>query len=325
MEKKTVIKGLLAVSLLGGALWFGWQSQTNEEAGLKLYGSIDMRTVSVAFEEVGKITSLSVEEGMTVKAGELLATIDETTYRLERDRAAGAVAGAQARRDMTRTGSRTEEIRAAVAQLEAARSAADHALRQCRRQEALGMATSEEKRELACSQANVEAARVKETRERLSLLEAGYREEDKRAAEAELKTAEAALAIAEHRLANCRLSAPVDAVVRSRLKETGDMAGPQAPVFELAVNKPMWARVWIDEINLGKIHSGQSVLLTSDSFPQKAFKGHVGFISDVAEFTPRTVQTEALRTSLVYEVRVTVDDPSGELRLGMPVTVKLLD
>ena len=69
---------------------------------------------------------------------------------------------------------------------------------------------------------------------------------------------------------------------------------------------------------------GQKVAVSVDSFPDKTFDATVGFISSVAEFTPKTVQTEAIRTNLVYEVRLTVDDPQGLLRLGMPVTALLL-
>ena len=60
-----------------------------------------------------------------------------------------------------------------------------------------------------------------------------------------------------------------------------------------------------------------------DSFPERRFEGWVGFVSPVAEFTPKTVQTEELRTSLVYEIRVFVKDPADEVRLGMPATVHL--
>jgi HlyD family secretion protein len=79
----------------------------------------------------------------------------------------------------------------------------------------------------------------------------------------------------------------------------------------------------VSESNLGKIHEGMTAAVVVDSFPQRRFEGWVGFISPVAEFTPKTVQTEELRTSLVYEVRVFVKDPSDELRLGMPATVYL--
>jgi HlyD family secretion protein len=61
--------------------------------------------------------------------------------------------------------------------------------------------------------------------------------------------------------------------------------------------------------------------ILSDSFPDQTFDGWIGFISPVAEFTPKTVETEDLRTKLVYEVRVFVHDSKDLLRLGMPVTV----
>jgi HlyD family secretion protein len=63
--------------------------------------------------------------------------------------------------------------------------------------------------------------------------------------------------------------------------------------------------------------------ISTDSFPGRALAGWVGFIASVAEFTPKSVQTEELRSSLVYEVRVFVQDPQDDMRLGMPATVLL--
>ena len=101
------------------------------------------------------------------------------------------------------------------------------------------------------------------------------------------------------------------------------MASPQKPVFNLAITDPKWVRAYVSEPDLGKIHPGMIASVSVDSFPDRHFEGWVGFISPVAEFTPKAVQTEELRTSLVYEVRVFVKDPSDELRLGMPATVHL--
>jgi HlyD family secretion protein len=81
---------------------------------------------------------------------------------------------------------------------------------------------------------------------------------------------------------------------------------------------------YVSEPDLGKVHPGMATSVTVDSFPDRHFDGWVGFLSPVAEFTPKTVQTEELRTSLVYEVRVFVKDPSDVLRLGMPATVHLV-
>ena len=98
-----------------------------------------------------------------------------------------------------------------------------------------------------------------------------------------------------------------------------------SPIFEIALMDPLWARVYIDEVHLGQIKMGQKVTVSVDSYPDRTFDATVGFISSVAEFTPKTVQTEAIRTNLVYEVRLTVQDPEGLLRLGMPVTARLVE
>jgi HlyD family secretion protein len=124
-------------------------------------------------------------------------------------------------------------------------------------------------------------------------------------------------------LDDAQLTAPLDAVVRSRLAEPGEMASPQKPAFSLAITDPKWVRAYVSETDLGHVHPGTAATITVDAFAGRSFSGWVGFISPVAEFTPKTVQTPDLRTSLVYEIRVFVKDPGDELRLGMPATVHL--
>jgi len=82
-------------------------------------------------------------------------------------------------------------------------------------------------------------------------------------------------------------------------------------------------RVYVAQPYLGRIRPGMAASVVSDSQPDQPIAGRIGYLSSVAEFTPKTVQTEELRTSLVYEVRVTVDDPANRLRLGQPVTVRI--
>jgi HlyD family secretion protein len=85
----------------------------------------------------------------------------------------------------------------------------------------------------------------------------------------------------------------------------------------------MWVRAYVPEPSLGKLVPGMRAEVTTDSYPGKTYKGWVGFISPTAEFTPKNVETPDLRTRLVYEVRVYICDPQGELRLGMPATVRV--
>lgn len=166
-------------------------------------------------------------------------------------------------------------------------------------------------------------ARLVATQKALALVVAGPRQEEIAEAEARLRAVEAQLALLRQQLADAQLVAPLDAIVRTRIMEPGEMASPQKPVFSLAITDPKWVRAYVSEPDLGKLQSGMAASVAVDSFATRRFDGWIGFISPVAEFTPKAVQTADLRTSLVYEVRVFVHDPSDDLRLGMPATVYL--
>lgn len=133
----------------------------------------------------------------------------------------------------------------------------------------------------------------------------------------------AQLALLRQELSDAVLIAPMDATVRSRILEPGEMVSPQKPVFSLAITNPKWVRVYVGETDLGKLRPGMHASIGVDSFPGRSFSGWVGFISSVAEFTPKTIETADLRTSLVYEVRVFANDPANELPLGAPATVHI--
>ena len=202
--------------------------------------------------------------------------------------------------------------------LDAARAALDEAVAKLTvNQKALELALAGPRREeIAESEARLEL-----NRKALELALAGPRKEDIAQAEAQLRGNEAQLAFLRQQLADTQLMAPADAVVRTRLLEMGEMTSPQRPVFSLAIIDPKWIRAYVSETDIGKLRPGMTASVAVDSFPNRHFEGWVGFISPVAEFTPKAVQIEELRTSLVYEVRVFVKDPSDELRLGMPATV----
>lgn len=142
-----------------------------------------------------------------------------------------------------------------------------------------------------------------------------------RSAKAQLELARAQLALLEYHLSQAQLISPVNAVVRARLLEPGDMASSERPVYTLAISDPKWVRAYVTGAQLGWVKPGQQAVVITDSHPEQKIAGEVGYISSVAEFTPKNVQTPELRTSLVYEIRILVKDPDNRLRLGMPATV----
>ncbi len=312
-----VVVLMAAVAL--GCVVYDYGFSKNET--LRIYGSVDMRTVDLAFEEAGRIDKLLFEEGASVTAGDVLARLDDTRYRIAADNAQAQAAVAQKQLDLLLAGARQEDIDAAKANVAAAKASETLAERTCARENRLGQASSIQRRDQACSEARVAKAQRQAAQKQLDLLLAGTRAEEIEVARAQVVLAQSVCAEAERALKQTTLTAPVDGVIRARHKEKGDMVSASVPVYELAVMTPVWVRAWVDEINLGKVTLGEKVKILVDSFPDKTIEGTVGFVSTVAEFTPKTVQTEDLRTALVYEVRVTAADPEGLLRLGMPATV----
>ncbi len=167
------------------------------------------------------------------------------------------------------------------------------------------------------------AARLKQAEESLRLAVLGPRYEDIAAARAQLAQQDATIIQIERRLSDCDLIAPSAGVILTRARERGAIIQPGETVFTLTLTTPVWVRTYVDELDLGRIHPDMRGSVVTDTALDRPYAGHIGFISPTAEFTPKTVETRSLRTSLVYRLRVIVDNPDGGLRQGMPVTVTL--
>jgi HlyD family secretion protein len=327
MKRRVLIAVLLVAAGAAGWVWWLTREQTNSQE-LVLYGNLDLRQVQLSFNNSERIAAVSVQEGDRVRQGQVLARLD--TSRLA-PQVAEAEAQAAAQRQVVtrlRNGSRPEEIAQARANVESAKADMVNARQQYERvrsvmEASAGRAVKQQDVDSAKAALQVAEAKLTVNQRALELAIAGPRKEEVAEAAARLQANEAQLALLRQQLADTQLIAPVDAVVRTRVMEPGDMASPQKPIFTLAMTDPKWVRAYVSEPDLGKVHQGMVASVRVDSFPNRRFDGWVGFVSPVAEFTPKSVQTEELRTSLVYEVRVFVKDPSDELRLGMPATVYL--
>lgn len=327
MKRKILI--LLLILLVAAGVTLGirhWRSQARDGQGpLTLYGHVDIRDAQLAFFETELIAAVLVEEGDAVAPGQLLARL--RTERLEAQIAEaehGRAAQAEALRRLE-NGTRPQELDQARAALAAARvRLANARLRAERLKRTAGAgASSQQEFDNAQAQMDVDQAELRQARETLNLALEGPREEDIAQARAVLAAQEANLDFLRRRLVDTRLVAPSGGVVQSRILEPGEVAGPTRPVLSLALTGKKWVRAYVPEPDLGRVAEGRRAAVRSDSYPGKAFTGWVGFIAPTAEFTPKNVETTDLRTQLVYEVRVHLEDPANELRLGMPVTVEV--
>jgi HlyD family secretion protein len=326
VKRRLLVVVLLLVAAGGGGFaWWKYTHRNDAPAELILHGNIDLRQVALPFNNNERIAAVLVQEGDLVRKGDLLARLDTSRLEPQVAQAAAQLAAQRAMAARLHNGSRPEEIAQARANLEAAMANAVNARKTLERKIALlpsGGATQQDA-DTARANAGVANAQVDVNQKALDLAVLGPRQEDIDQAEAQLRGNEAQLAFLRQQLADAELHAPLDAVVRSRLMEPGEMASPQRPVFSLAIVDPKWVRAYVSEADLARARTGLRAFVTVDSFPGRQFDGWIGFVSPVGEFTPKNVETTELRTSLLYEVRVFVNDPGNALPLGMPATVRL--
>lgn len=325
-KKKTALLAVLILVIAGAAYWL-YDLRMQEEAArtLTLHGNADVREVSLAFRESDRISEVLVSEGDTVKKGDVLARLDAEELKLEIAKIRSDIAAQEAAVDKLHNGERPEIIRQARANYESAQAAADNAELLYQRQKQIYdtvEGVSRQELDNALSDRNAKAGAAEAARQTWEEAQNGAREEDIRAGEAQLQSLKDTLARENYLLTQYELKSPADGVVRSRLLEPGDMAGPSSPVFKISLLDKKWVRVYAAETDLPKLYEGQKAQVYLDGL-KETLEGQVGYISGTAEFTPKTVQTEELRTALVYEVRVYVDDRDNRLRLGMPATVRI--
>ena len=290
-----------------------------------LFGNVDIREVNLAFRTGGRVTDIKVDEGSRVHAGDLIATLDPEPLQNAVANAEAAVAAIGAHAAMLHQGYRSEDVAQAKARLDLAQAALKDADQQLVRQQAMAPSGAAPQRTLdnAQSQRDQAAAQVRVAEQSLRELSAGYRKEEIAEADGQLAQAKANLETARLNLRDATLTAPSDGVILTRAVEKGSMVAAGSAGFSLTLTSPVWARVYVDEPHLGRFNSGTKVTLTTDLHPDKPYHGVVGFVSPTAEFTPKSVETADLRTSLVYRLRIVVEDADLQLRQGMPVTVRL--
>lgn len=327
-NKKKVIIILIVLLLIIIFSIFFIINKLNKNKDIVLYGNVDIKQVSLSFNANGRIGKMYVKEGESVKKDQILAEIDPATliFDIEKNKAKVEVYRNTVLK--LKNGLRPEERNQKQSKLDSTKAELENAKVQLSRLENAyttsdGQSVSKQELDNAKLALKLATAHFKEANEDYKLAIIGSRSEDIAEAEAELKIVKEELATQQYLLEQTKLKSPIDAIVSSRLQEVGDMASPQHPTYLLTINDNKWVRAYIQEKQLGFIKPGMYVDVYIDSYPNKSIKGKVGYISSVAEFTPKTVQTEELRTSLMYEIRIYVEDKDNLLRMGMPATIKI--
>jgi len=330
---------------------------TDADVGFKISGRVLERAVSegdlvTAGQLVARLEDADIRQEVAVRKAEVMAAHAQLSELEAGSRpevvaqAEAAVQRAAARVRELQTGSRPQEIATAEAAVASAAADFERIRQDYERQRTLFQKDVIAEREFQAYQSSYDMAqaRLREAEERLSLVREGPRAEQVEQAQAALKEAEErlreirngprvetieqararlqqtreALQLSETRLGYASIVAPLSGVVLTDSIEAGEFVAPGTPVVTVGDLHHVWLRGYVDETDLGRVKVGQAVQVTTDTYPDKVFRGRITFIASEAEFTPRSVQTTKERVKLVYRIKVDIPNPDMELKPGMP-------
>ena len=318
---------ILLAAVIGAGIYFyprltKKNAPTNE---LTLSGNIEAHESLVSFKVQGRIIALPVEEGQQVDQGALLARLEDADFRQKVRIDEAAVAVRQGNLALTLAGIREQEVKVSQqAMVDAQADLAEKKLDDNRAQQLFAKdEISAQDRDLAATALKRANATFMAAQQRYNEAVEGSRKEDIAIARANLTVADANLGLSRIDESYTTLRAPSAGVITVREAELGEVVQPGSPVITLADLDHIWLRAYIAETDLGRIHWGQDATITTDTYPGKQYHGRISFISPDAEFTPKSVQTTEERVTLVYRVKIDIDNPNHALKPGMPADAHL--
>ena len=319
-RRSPVMPGIRCVVMLGALAC----SRSDPEV-IEAVGTVEIREHDVAPMTAARVVRLLVDEGTAVQAGDTVAVLSVSTLAADIEQARARLATTQAALREAEAGPRTAEIERAEAELRGAEAEADRAAKDLVRIQALteNGALAEQQLDAARTLATTTANRRDALRETLRLLRQGTRPERIAAARAEVANAQAALAAAQATRSDLVLQAPVNGIVLGRHAEAGEVVPPGTPVLTVGESSKPWVRVYVSPTDAARLTVGGRAVATLDDLPDREFPGRIVSLATKAEFTPRVALTEDERADLLFAVRVELEDSTGTLKPGLPVTVRM--
>ena len=328
MNKRRLIT-IVALAGIAVAVAVSWKTKpwvaAVDTGAVTASGTVDATDVSISFRVPGILRQRPVDEGSVVKPGEVLAALDTREASARLRQAQAAELAAQARLRDTEQGYRPQEIAEAGAQVQQVQANLANLKEEARRSENLYAtgAVSRQRRDKDDAAASVAQEQHRAASERLKLLQSGFRKETIAVARAQLAEAQAAVEAAKVALEDLQVTSTINGTVTRKHAEPGETLAAGRPVVTITDVTHPWVRVYMPENQIGKVQLGAPARIKIDTFPDREFTGRVSYVSSQAEFTPKNVQTQEERVKLVFAVNVTVDNPEGALKPGMPADVSI--
>lgn len=297
----------------------------DDDTAIEGTGTLEVVEVDVAPLTPARVVRVWRNEGDTVRAGDTLVSLTQSTIQADVSARRARLASAEALLRDLQAGARPAEIASAEAELRAAESELVRTSADRDRIIALlrtgGVSTQEA--DASRNAANVAEARRDRARDALRLIQEGSRPQRIAAARAEVENARAALLAAEMAVSDLVLIAPVNGVVMLRSAEPGEVIAAGMTAMTIGELSAPYVRIYVNQTRLPGVKLGASADGVLDGLPDLHFTGRVVAINPKAEFTPRVALTDEERADLLFGVKVSFRDSAGTLKPGLPITVRI--
>ncbi len=334
MKKKIIIVFMVLFIGAGLLVYLGQNNKKREE--LSYSGTIETTQAKLSFQIPGRVSSIKVQEGQPVTKNQIIATLVREEFEARYEQARANLHRAEKVKQQLETALKISqktlpaEVTRARAGVKSATDFLADAEKNYRRYEELYSrdVVTEKERDTLKLNYDVAKSRLRESESVLKLTEGNLtridaaRDEIATAA-AQIEAARAALNQAAIQLEYTHLKSPLDGVVTSRNIEPGETVNIGREVITISDLHRVDLKIFIEETSIGRVKPGQKAEIRVDSFPGKIFNGTVSFVSPEGEFTPKIIQTQKERVKLVYLVKVSIPNPSYELKAGMPADARL--
>ncbi|MGQ0443872.1 MAG: HlyD family secretion protein [Beijerinckiaceae bacterium] len=320
MKRPVILAAVLAAA--AGAGW--WWARTRISPPPEWQGYAEADFVKVGPTQQGLLTAVFVARGVKVEAGAPLFAQDDAAEKAAVDQAARQLAQAEAQLANLQASGKQTEIEQAEANLAEARATLVRAKADLERSEPLVRlrAVSVQSVDQLRADSRTAEARVRGLEAALAQLRAPLgRDQEIEAQRAAVDAARAAVAMAQWRLDQRRVDAPVSGTVHDVLARPGETVGAGAPVVSLLPPENIFVRFFVPEPMLAAVHLGDHVTLVCDSCPA-GLAATISFISPQAEYTPPVIYSESSRAKLVYKAEARPPLQQAVLNPGQPVAVR---
>ena len=321
--KKLVIPLVLLLVLGGAFLFLKEQRVLEDKKQLRASGTIEVTEVQVTPQIGGRILSLDLQEGGSVKQGDLVVRLTLDGLDAKKEYAFAQLEQSEARLRELKAGTREEEIREYRENVRALTVKQDQAVLEARRYAKLLVEdiVSRQEAERYEESARVARNQLQGAKEHLRLLEKGTRPEVIQQQVQAVKSARAALQMAETDLSHKDVRAPISGLVLSKNYEVGEVVAAGAPIATLGDMHDCWVKLYLPSTQIGLIRVGGAAQIRVDSYSDRVFTGSVREISGQAEYNPRLSLTQEERANQIFWVKVALSNDEGIMKPGMPADV----